>query len=327
MMSPAGDIAFHVLKSYNQNVGAIRDTAPPWPHGILGCRSFAPMGATQRGYVIYSAYIDVSGGHAGSPVMVMGGYIGRLGQWQNLDRQFGLLLKRSGLTYHHTRKMFHGNGEYAGWTRPQKIRYINKVGRIIDRNTLCGFTVRMTHEDYEKHFKAGDGPKGLRLDSKYGVCFRLFLSYMPRLLDRSFQDIQLHIVLEAGDAGIGDSEVIFASYKKEAPSDLAEMVKSLTVADKKKYYGLQIADWAAYAAFHAEQDGPQLTEYPLDANFEDASKLVSYNSPVFRLDATPAVLVDFRQRLITQIEEKRGHWHRRRKLTELKNDASEGQSF
>lgn len=77
--------------------------------------------------MIYTAYIDVSGHHAGSPVMVMGGYVGRLGQWANFDRKFHQLLKRNKLTYHHTKKLVHGEGEYKGWDEPRKVRYINKI--------------------------------------------------------------------------------------------------------------------------------------------------------------------------------------------------------
>jgi len=279
----------------------------------------------QRGFVIYTAYIDVSGGHDGSPCMIMGGYIGRLGQWANLDHKFGALLKRNGLTYHHTKKMIHREGEYAGWSRERASRYINKVGRIIDKNTICGFTVRMRHEDFEKHYQAGDRPRKLRLDGKYGVCFRLFLSYMPRMLDHSLKDIELHIVLESGDAGIGDSERIFGLYKKEAPPALANIVKSRIIGDKKDYYGLQIADWGAYAAFQAEQGNPELVEYGLDATLAEAAKLVPYNSPVFRLEATPAVLKEFRDRLLTQIEERREHWHRGRKISDAALSVSEEQ--
>ena len=153
--------------------------------------------------VIYTVYADVSGGHDGSPVMVMGGYVARLGQWANLNRQFGLLLKKNKLTHHHTKKMYHGSGEYAGWKLTQKIRYMDKVERIIEKNTLCGFTVSMSHEDYAEHY-AKDRPPAIVLDSKYGLCFRLFLTMLGNLFQRSLTGVELHLVLEDGDQGIGN---------------------------------------------------------------------------------------------------------------------------
>lgn len=222
--------------------------------------------------------------------MVMGGYVGRLGQWANFDRKFHQLLKRNKLTYHHTKKLVHGEGEYKGWDEPRKVRYVNKIQRLIERNSTCGFSVSLDHVDFERHYANGDKPKGVALDNKYGICFRLFLTELSNMFQRSLPfDAELYLVLEDGDPGIGDADRVFQQFKKFAPPELSKMVTFRGPADKKDYYGLQVADWVAFGSFQAEQGMPDLTHYPAKATLQEASALVPYKSPIFRWQITPEV--------------------------------------
>jgi hypothetical protein len=264
--------------------------------------------------VIYTAYIDVSGHHAGSPVMVMGGYVGRLGQWANFDAKFGALLRKNNLTYHHTKKLAHGTGEYKGWNEQRKARHVNKIQRLIEKNTICGFSVSLKHADYESHYLNGGIPTSVILDNKYGLCFRIFLTQLSNMFQRSLDKIELHLVQEDGDPGIGDSARVFESFKKFASPDLIRIVKSRTVANKKDFYGLQIADWIAFASFRAEQGTPQLTYYPPEATLQEASSLAGYKAPIFRWAITPDVLTEMKKRLIDHADHRKRHWQKNRNI-------------
>jgi hypothetical protein len=54
--------------------------------------------------VIVTVYIDESGTHE-SGYTILGGWVGRLGQWATFDPKWNSLLKRSDLTYFHSKKM------------------------------------------------------------------------------------------------------------------------------------------------------------------------------------------------------------------------------
>jgi hypothetical protein len=256
-------------------------------------------------FMIVTAYMDESGTHAGAPNMVVGGYVGRLGQWYHLERKFGALLTKNGLTYHHTKELIHREGEYKGWCRNREDKYIKRAAKIIRENTLCGFIATLKHEDYQKFYLSDHRPKRIPLDSKYGVCFRIILSFLPTMVQKSFGDneVEMHMVLEAGATGVGfgDTERIFHLFKKDAPREMARIVKTRTVGDKKDSRGLQIADLAAYGAFHAEQCDAGLTYYPPGSTIDDVTNLVQCRSPVFRLPATPAVLQELMDNIISRV--------------------------
>jgi hypothetical protein len=247
-----------------------------------------------RIFMIITVYMDESGTHAGAPNMIVGGYVARLGQCYDLEKKFGMLLIRNGLTYHHTKEFIQRTGEYKGWSHDKQEKFIKEASKIIRKNTLCGFTVTLKHEDYRDFYLSNTRPKKFLLDSKYGLCFRILLSFLPTMVQKSFGNnkIEMHIVLEAGATGVGfgDTERIFDLFKRNTKPEIARIVKTRTVVNKKESRGLQIADMIAYGAFRAEQRQPTLTYYHPESSIDDAAAQVPDKWPVFRLEATPSVL-------------------------------------
>jgi len=135
------------------------------------------------------------------------------------------------------------------------------------------------------------------------------------MFQRSLKDTELYLVLEDGDPGIGDADRVFQSFKKFAPPKLQNMVKFRGRAEKKDYYGLQVADWVAFGSYQAEQGTPDLTYYPADATLQEASNLVPYKSPVFRWQITPEVMATMKQRLVDHAEHRRQHWRSNRRAS------------
>lgn len=150
--------------------------------------------------------------------------------------------------------------------------------------------------------------KGVTLDNRYGICFRLFLTQLSNMFERSLKGVELYVVLEDGDPGIGDADRVFKSFRKFSSPELRDMVKLVGRAEKKDFYGLQIADWVAFGSYVAEQGTPDLTFYPKDATLQEATALVPYGAPVFRWQMTPEVLKDMKQRLIDHADHRREYW-------------------
>src|SRR5260221_3919698 len=196
--------------------------------------------------------------------MILAGCVGTLGKWADFNRKWGQLLKRNDLTYHHTKELMDTIGEYKNWPIRKKQKFITKAGKIGTGSTLCGFTVALKHSDYDEHYVAGHRPKKIPLDSKYGVCFRIFLSFLPMMMKKSLDadELKISVVMEAGAQGQGDTSRIFNLFKKQAAPEQSQLISSITSADKREVFGLQYADFMAYTAFRAEQDNPDLTDYP-----------------------------------------------------------------
>jgi hypothetical protein len=160
--------------------------------------------------MIVKVYADESGTHAGSNYLLLSGYIGTLGKWIALDRAWRKRLSRSNLEYFHA-------VEHNRRRANEDLRY--DLLKLCGKHLACGFTIRLEKRSYDDFYIAGYRPKGLHLDTMYGVCFRHLLSFLlteiPQLLNRV--DLHIDIMLEAGATGSKDAFRIHANFKKNAP--------------------------------------------------------------------------------------------------------------
>ena len=202
--------------------------------------------------MIVTIYIDESGTH-GSPVTILAGWVGRLGQWATFDPKWNRLLKRSDLSHFHSKTMRHSGGEFKGWTIAEKQAFLAKAAKL-GKTLEFGFTIILGENDYQEHYLAGHRPKEIQLDSRYGLCFRYCLGLIPSLAIQSFKknDLEISFVLESGHVNFGDADRIFKKVKKSRQVNEQEIIrtlKSLASGDKINFPGLQIADVVAYNSF------------------------------------------------------------------------------
>src|SRR4051812_28715588 len=94
----------------------------------------------ERVFVIVTVYIDESGTH-GSPVTILAGWVGRLGQWAGFDPKWKKLLQRSRLTHLHSRKLRHSKDEFKGWQPAQKGAFTDAAATLALKELEFGFSV------------------------------------------------------------------------------------------------------------------------------------------------------------------------------------------
>jgi hypothetical protein len=102
-------------------------------------------------------------------------------------------------------------------------------------------------------------------------------------------------------------------FKKEAPQK--KVLGALTFGDKKDFPGLQAADSIASPVFQFEKKPPDQPIYFPENTFDEAvavgRKRVKGATPVYRLEATPKILTDFRSSIDETIEARRQFGQRR----------------
>lgn len=260
--------------------------------------------------MIVTVYIDESGTHE-SGVTVLGGWVGRLGQWATFDPLWRKLLKSEQLTHFHSKEFRHGQGEFKGWSAERKNRFVDKAQRVSLKNLEFGFVIALPDATYEQHYVAGDRPRRVQLDSPYGLCFRYMLSMIPGLAYEAFpgRKLDINFVLENGHKNAGDVLRIYEKVKKTPtrnPYELAilEMLGTIEFDDKRKFPGLQVADVNAYSGFRNEMSDTKLaiTNLPPGATMKTAKK--QRRTPVFRLEMKEQACAAFRQFIKDEIDEK-----------------------
>ena len=92
----------------------------------------------------------------------------------------------------------------------------------------------------------------MRLDSKYGLCFRNCLYFFAlEGIKRTFRGRYptLNFVLESGHRNFGDALRIFNEVKAELKANACDMLGTMASADKDECDPLMMADFLAHTAF------------------------------------------------------------------------------
>lgn len=155
----------------------VHSLAPCIYHQWAPHRLFAFMASTQL-----TAYIDESGTHGPSPLTVMAGFVGYADQWDKFDSEWKNLLASNRLDYIHGKELLHGSGQFkdrSKWNLDARAALAIHIAPVPLRYARYSISVVLNNRIYDEHYIGSD--RKLRkhkhpIDSKYGVCCRIFMS-------------------------------------------------------------------------------------------------------------------------------------------------------
>ena len=198
----------------------------------------------------FTGYLDESGTHDGSEVTIMGGLVARADQWKRFQKGFDKAKMKHSFRVFHTKKFKKKTGDFKGWTNDQCLALIRDLAPLTAVGLTDGVAISLDNATFERYYKGDGKPNKARLDSKYGLCFRMciyhfVLETMKRKYRKKIPD--LYIVLEAGHQNSGDAQRIFLEMKKEFESLGINMLRTLTLATKDDCDPLMMADFVAHS--------------------------------------------------------------------------------
>lgn len=252
------------------------------------------------------AKFDESNTHAEAPIMTMGGYLGRLRQWNNFDRKWQKELRKAGLDYFHTKEMA---GKLSAYP------FARKIAQITDDYLLAGFVIRLDKRDYDEIYRNASWGGKVQPDSMYGVCFRFFLSACLEVGVHEYgSDLRLDFVVESGAEHEGAPNAIVRRYKKEPTFKVRNILGTVRAMRKAECYGLQAADALVTSSMWVEKpEGP--LEPLIDISGAGTLAQVAQRSltkvPLFRIHADRSQLAALRDDQFALVEYKRQFGMRR----------------
>src|SRR6266481_415092 len=89
---------------------------------------------------ILTAYLDESGTHGESPIMVMAGYLGTAVQWARFEADWSVLLGRGGVTYVHAVDLFNRAAQFRSWKAEAINAFALELNQVIATHLELGFT-------------------------------------------------------------------------------------------------------------------------------------------------------------------------------------------
>jgi hypothetical protein len=260
--------------------------------------------APERIFVILTAYLDESGTHGSSPVTVMGGMLANARQWEAFGEAFKEAKQNHGFKVFHTTEFKKRSGDFKGWSVMQQVALMGDLAALTSKAFTEGVTVTLDNADYEVEYKAGDRPRKLRLDSRYGLCFRncmLFfaLEGLKRVHRGRFPT--LRFVLEAGHKNAGDALRIFNETKAELEANSCNMLGDLLFADKNECDPLMMADFLAHVGFLMGGAGGRAPDHWSPPTVLERPSLGQGETGVTHLRFKPGGLAELKTALIERL--------------------------
>jgi hypothetical protein len=255
--------------------------------------------------VIYTAYFDESGTHDGSRVTVMGGIMANALQWGRFDVDFRRIKKRYGFNIFHTKKFKNKSGDFKGWPNEKCLALTLSLAEITSEAFANSVAMALDNAEYERDYKLGERPAKVRLDSKYGLCFRncLYHFAMEILKRRHKSNLpDLHVVLEAGHPNFGDAERVFTEVKAELDAIGAKFLRTITKAAKDECDPLMMADFVAHTTYLMERDGRPRP------NGSSGSRQPGEGQSISHLRYEPGGLAKFKQEIVRRATIKHRPW-------------------
>jgi hypothetical protein len=191
-------------------------------------------------FMLLTMQLDEANTHDEAEIMVMGGWLGRLGQWNRFDHKWKKALRKSGLDHFHAQEM-------------PRHPFGMKAQGIPDDCLMAGFVVRLDRKDYKEVYRNGPWGGKAQPDSMYGLCFRYCLSAALEIGTHEYpSDLKLNFIVESGHSQVGAANEIVERIKRQKIAGVSEFLGTVTPMGKRESYGLQAADGLATGAAWTE---------------------------------------------------------------------------
>jgi uncharacterized protein DUF3800 len=95
----------------------------------------------------WTVYLDESGTHDDSPIMLMGGFLANTEQWESFNNEWQSLLKPFGIQFCHAVELRYRTKQFKGWSVDKRKEFILEANRIIQEQLELGVTTIIRKED------------------------------------------------------------------------------------------------------------------------------------------------------------------------------------
>lgn len=255
--------------------------APMRPSDFIGelCIALAHRWESERILMVFTAYLDESGTHAGAPISAMAGFVGDARQWRKFEKRVGKLFKRFQVNVFHAIDVRRGHKDFEGWTVDRKIEFHDEFQHIINETLESSVVSFIRDEDY-KYYLSLNWPRKTRRDSKYTIMFRACLAQTIDVVGHIPQTTEprLHVVVEAGHKNSEDARRNY-EWVQDRIIQARRALAGLTFSNKQDCLPLAAADLFAYTAW-----GEKVGQKPLGIAKKPNKSEASYRANMFWID-------------------------------------------
>ena len=126
----------------------------------------------------WTVYLDESGTHDASSILVMGGAAATASQWQIFDRQWAAVLEREQLPYIHYVDLVGRRKIHRKYSTPEVDRIGAELASIALSTIPLTVSAVLRLDDYHSIYKV-EATERLSRNSPLGILFRATASFLP----------------------------------------------------------------------------------------------------------------------------------------------------
>ncbi|MBV9994837.1 MAG: DUF3800 domain-containing protein [Caulobacteraceae bacterium] len=202
-----------------------------------------PRYERNRRFAVLVCHLDDSG-EKREPIVTLAGYLGTAANWSDFEQRATAFFNDKGVDYLHTVELHHLRGEFEGWDRDETLAFATTFFEMVADAAPVGLEFSVLKSIFNRN---KSDLKKVREGSPATFCFKGLLQNM--MCDEAIQTVlamdgvDLSFVVESGPR----SEPILKDFNRlKAAGAFRGVLRSMTIEDKKKFKGLQAADFLAY---------------------------------------------------------------------------------
>jgi hypothetical protein len=194
---------------------------------------------------LLTAYLDESGTHADSSVVIVGGALAKRSSWLSLTPQWNAVLKRAGVPECHASPFNSSKGPFLGWDRDRKKDLVIKLTRVMNKELSLIIAHGVRVEDFNAIKR--DFPD-VQLTA-YQLCAEKCVAAITNWAQRLKRIAPVAIIFEAGQNLETQTMQTYKEAMQYAWLQEKYKIESVSIWPKKDVPSLQVADFVAYEAY------------------------------------------------------------------------------
>jgi len=216
--------------------------------------------------LMFEAYFDESGTHAGSPVMCVAGYVIESDQRKRMQAEWDTILSRYSLPYFHMSECAHGAGVFRALSKPDRSEVCRSLIELIKLRVEIGIAVSVSESDYDTIC-----PPAHRKIDAYSFCLQYCMQGVVAWANRYRLDSPVSYFFKSGhrNQAVADGLVKWFRYSKRLVTGLR--YRSHTFVSGKKLVGISAADLLAWEFLAAHRN--MATRRPVRLSFLSLTSL------------------------------------------------------
>ncbi len=248
------------------------------------------------------AFMDESGTHDQSPILLIAGVVSTKGKWRIFDKKWREVLADHSVDFVHGKDLRKSTGAFFGWSDAKQNDFSSRLLDISYRYVGFGLTMRLDRNDFKEVYREGERPRKLQLQSAYGLLFRAWVEQARRIANELYADQAasgIYVMLEEGPKA-GAAMDVFRDMRNAQTIADGIPLKGFAIGDKS-YPGLQLADMTAHRGWIAEKrEDTKFHKLEEPVSVRDVKRRIGEPMAVYRLQLDREFLAAVKEGILAE---------------------------